>query len=186
MARSRRRSLFALIGVVTAGLVAASLVTGAAGAAPKARTHPAVKAAGTQSSAKITFVGTTNVRQLTQAGGGANFGSNNADAELGPDHELARSTASAPLEGVPVPSPNQLTVGSRPQYNGWEGIDHVDQRFVAGGGNQFSLEPPDQGLCVGTSATSTSRRSGGSSRCSRSARTRRQAPSPTRPTPTSW
>ena len=40
-------------------------------------------------------------------------------------------------------------MGSRPNYDGWEGLDHVDQRFVAGNGNQFSLEPPDQGLCVG-------------------------------------
>ena len=31
---------------------------------------------------------------------------------------------------------------------GWEGLTHADQR-LAGGGNQFSLEPPDQGLCVG-------------------------------------
>jgi hypothetical protein len=29
------------------------------------------------------------------------------------------------------------------------GINHFQQRFVAGGGNQFSIEPPDQGLCVG-------------------------------------
>lgn len=30
----------------------------------------------------------------------------------------------------------------------FDGIDHRDQR-LANGGNQFSLEPPDQGLCVG-------------------------------------
>jgi hypothetical protein len=30
-----------------------------------------------------------------------------------------------------------------------DGINHFQQRFVAGGGNQFSIEPPDQGLCVG-------------------------------------
>jgi hypothetical protein len=30
----------------------------------------------------------------------------------------------------------------------FQGIDHRDQR-LANGGNQFSLEPPDQGLCVG-------------------------------------
>ena len=32
--------------------------------------------------------------------------------------------------------------------NGWEGLNHFQQRFSRGG-NQFSLEPPDQGLCVG-------------------------------------
>jgi hypothetical protein len=30
-----------------------------------------------------------------------------------------------------------------------DAINHFEQRFVAGGGNQFSIEPPDQGLCVG-------------------------------------
>jgi hypothetical protein len=30
----------------------------------------------------------------------------------------------------------------------WQGLDFFDQRF-ANGGNQFSVEPPDQGLCAG-------------------------------------
>jgi hypothetical protein len=30
-----------------------------------------------------------------------------------------------------------------------DGLNHFQQRFIAAGGNQFSLEPPDQGLCVG-------------------------------------
>jgi hypothetical protein len=30
-----------------------------------------------------------------------------------------------------------------------DALNHFQQRFIAGGGNQFSLEPPDQGLCVG-------------------------------------
>jgi hypothetical protein len=30
----------------------------------------------------------------------------------------------------------------------WDGLNFFDSRF-ANGGNQFSVEPPDQGLCVG-------------------------------------
>jgi hypothetical protein len=30
-----------------------------------------------------------------------------------------------------------------------DGLNHFDQRFGAANGNQFSIEPPDQGLCVG-------------------------------------
>lgn len=30
-----------------------------------------------------------------------------------------------------------------------DALNHFQQRFVAGSGNQFSIEPPDQGLCVG-------------------------------------
>src|SRR5207302_2667794 len=38
---------------------------------------------------------------------------------------------------------------SRPQVTtSFEGLNHFQQRF-ARGGNQFSVEPPDQALCVG-------------------------------------
>ncbi len=37
---------------------------------------------------------------------------------------------------------------SNPGFTGWAGLNFEDQRS-ADGGNQFSLEPPDQGLCVG-------------------------------------
>src|SRR6266540_3147039 len=38
---------------------------------------------------------------------------------------------------------------SNPQFDtGFEGLNHYQQRYTRGG-NQFSLEPPDQGLCVG-------------------------------------
>ena len=38
---------------------------------------------------------------------------------------------------------------SNPTFNlGFEGLNHYQQRY-ARGGNQFSLEPPDQGLCAG-------------------------------------
>src|SRR5436189_3184430 len=38
---------------------------------------------------------------------------------------------------------------SNPTFvTGFEGLNHYQQRYSRGG-NQFSLEPPDQGLCVG-------------------------------------
>ena len=38
---------------------------------------------------------------------------------------------------------------SNPQFNiGFEGLNHYQQRY-ARGGNQFSVEPPDQGMCAG-------------------------------------
>ncbi len=52
-----------------------------------------------------------------------------------------------PADHVPAPAPNAIA-SSNPGRSGFDGIDHRDQR-LAGGGNQFSLEPPDQGLCVG-------------------------------------
>src|SRR5581483_12363408 len=38
---------------------------------------------------------------------------------------------------------------SNPTFNfSFEGLNHYQQRY-ARGGNQFSVEPPDQGMCVG-------------------------------------
>jgi hypothetical protein len=45
----------------------------------------------------------------------------------------------------PNPSGNPVTPGSA---SGFQGLDHFDTR-TRDGGNAFSLEPPDQGLCVG-------------------------------------
>ncbi len=52
-----------------------------------------------------------------------------------------------PLDAPIVPS--SAIAGSNPeQVLNFSGLNHRDQR-LANGGNQFSLEPPDQGLCVG-------------------------------------
>lgn len=62
-----------------------------------------------------------------------------------PRHPNSRLTAlSIPeVAGLPI-STNSLG------FRGFSGLNHRDQR-LAYGGNQFSLEPPDQGLCVGKS-----------------------------------
>jgi hypothetical protein len=50
-------------------------------------------------------------------------------------------------KGKPVSSSKKAK--SNPGLNlSFEGLNHFNQRF-ANGGNQFSVEPPDQGLCVG-------------------------------------
>ncbi len=55
------------------------------------------------------------------------------------------SPARAPAAHVPKPATNTV-VGS--DSLGFNGLTHRDQR-LASGGNQFSIEPPDQGLAVG-------------------------------------
>jgi hypothetical protein len=63
----------------------------------------------------------------------------------------AASPAAAAPASIPVVS-GQRVVGAGESVSGFAGLSHFDQRF-AGTGNyvntQFSLEPPDQGLCVG-------------------------------------
>jgi hypothetical protein len=54
-----------------------------------------------------------------------------------------------PLDAPKVKSGN--VAGSNPELTlSFDGLNHFDQRFgSSAGNNQFSLEPPDQGLCVG-------------------------------------
>jgi hypothetical protein len=52
-----------------------------------------------------------------------------------------------PLDAPTVPS--STVAGSTPELSlSFDGLNHRQQR-LANGGNQYSLEPPDQGLCVG-------------------------------------
>ena len=145
MARSRSKWSVA-VAVAVVGLVAAVLVPlGSVGAAPQ-------PAQGRSAHAKVTkerlkLVHKVNVRQLTTSGVTGQSTSGSLAREAGP---WARSEGdrgeAADVPGAPSPSNTSVVVNEN--TNGWEGLDHTDQRF-AGGGNQFSLEPPDQGLCVG-------------------------------------
>lgn len=111
------------------------------------RTGDPVRAKTTQP--QLQRVGAVNVRQLSAqaaAGGGL---SNNLESEAGPwiDFEHEAEGAAEP-NGAGAPSPGNTASTVNENTLGWEGITHTGQR-LAGGGNQFSLEPPDQGLCVG-------------------------------------
>ena len=66
----------------------------------------------------------------------------------GPTHSTGRSASQrAPGSGPSVSSGKKAK--SNPTFNfGFEGLNHYQQRYSRGG-NQFSLEPPDQGLCAG-------------------------------------
>jgi len=58
-------------------------------------------------------------------------------------HPASRPAASDPTVTSAIVSSSVANVGTS-----FNGLTHRDQR-LANGGNQFSLEPPDQGLCVG-------------------------------------
>ena len=74
-----------------------------------------------------------------------------ADGESGPaaypGNIVDRSLSSGGGHGASVNSGAKAK--SNPQFNfGFEGLNLYQQRY-ARGGNQFTVEPPDQGLCVG-------------------------------------
>jgi hypothetical protein len=79
------------------------------------------------------------------------FGADLAELPLlghGPDD--GEDAEAFPIEGWDIPSATDLAVsGTAPELvRSWEGSNHFDSRY-SNGGNQFSGEPPDQGLCVG-------------------------------------
>jgi hypothetical protein len=79
---------------------------------------------------------------FTPSGDGANQEEfSGGDDEV--DKSLSNGTGPAPTV------PNGHKAKSSPQFvSGFEGLNHYQQRYSRGG-NQFSVEPPDQGLCVG-------------------------------------
>jgi hypothetical protein len=70
------------------------------------------------------------------------------DAEEGPNPYSGTISFSTGTGGGPSVNSGKKAK-SNPTFNsGFEGLNHYQQRY-ARGGNQFSVEPPDQGLCVG-------------------------------------
>jgi hypothetical protein len=94
-------------------------------------------------------VGTTDVHAIAAKGPRVLSGAAATPNEFGAwISEGKREAAGSGASSLPRPSPANRPLVSRENHRGWEGLDHADQRLAAGG-NQFSLEPPDQGLCVG-------------------------------------
>jgi hypothetical protein len=70
------------------------------------------------------------------------------DNDPGPDPYNGTISFSAGAGGGPSVSSGQKAK-SNPVFDlGFEGLNHYQQRYSRGG-NQFSVEPPDQGLCAG-------------------------------------
>ena len=59
------------------------------------------------------------------------------------DRSLSRGSGSGASQATPKKAKSNPQLG--PSF---EGLNHYQQRYSRGG-NQFSVEPPDQGLCVG-------------------------------------
>ena len=140
--QSARRGPRAASAIVASIFLLAALVPGAAA--------PALADTGTNTLVPLT-VGTTTTIAAEPTGPGTNAG---AATEIPNTDALERSVkaqvhAALPLgpSGIPNPAP-QSVAGFNRGFFGFNGLSHRDSR-TASGGNQFSLEPPDQGLCVG-------------------------------------
>jgi len=70
------------------------------------------------------------------------------EKEVNRDIPNSQSNAHVPSSHVPRPATVAVAQPGSELGTSFAGLDHFDQR-TADGGNQFSLEPPDQGLCAG-------------------------------------
>jgi hypothetical protein len=197
--------------VLVVGSIAAVGGTGVAGAAtgqPSATTGQTQTQTQTQN---LRYLGSVNLRQLAishapAAGAGTKI-AGPTEIRREPEREGGRGATPPPVRPAPNAANTPVSQGSG-GTSSFVGVTGLLQR-QADNGNQFSLEPPDQGLCAGggfivetvnlafavytdagqqstgrrthprsasspptRAAITTRRRSGGSTPCSRSAKTR--------------
>ncbi|MGZ4149569.1 MAG: hypothetical protein ACXVQJ_05990 [Actinomycetota bacterium] len=144
MPRPTRRSFIAVGALV---LVAGMLQQPVAQAGPSRTTAP-VRALGR--TPPLRQVATQQAAASVHAAGvHAQLAQAQLDAKhLRQESEFGADTETAASSGVPSSS-SRLPVGSGAGLiKAWQGSNHFDSRY-SGNGNQFSGEPPDQGLCVG-------------------------------------
>ena len=116
-----------------------------------------VSAQGGSNTRQIPAAGTTSIRTSAPNAGA---GPQQPEIRSGSDSEEGAGSFNRPRPGfkngkfpkkpLDAPTvPSSAVVGSNPELaNSFDGLNHFDQR-TANGGNQWSLEPPDQGLCAG-------------------------------------
>src|SRR5512138_1775941 len=118
-------------------------------------TMPAWAAAGVVTQVPISGTGSLSTGDFAPSGNGdvtqAEYPGqgDEADGSAGPypGTIVDRSFSSHPGNSVSVNSGKKAK--SNPTFNtGFEGLNLYQQRY-ARGGNQFTVEPPDQGMCVG-------------------------------------
>ena len=130
--------------IVVATLAVAGPVRAAAGASGTTRDIPS---SGTASFAVADTgaSGTSGPETVGSSDGGANL--------------TDRSNSSVPSTPVGATAqPRPVTTSTPGLQTSFDGLSHFDQRFGSSAGvNQFSLEPPDQGLCVGSDGRGNTR-----------------------------
>lgn len=133
---------------------------GAAAIAAALLSLPGAANAAPSDTRQITSSGTTSIRNLATGAGDLQ----QPELRAGPDDEGPAVPSTRPdphfKHGIfpkhPLEAPavaSSAVVGAGPAVRASiQGLNHRDQR-TANGGNQFSLEPPDQALCVGNGFT---------------------------------
>jgi len=89
---------------------------------------------------------------FTPSAQGAGTATGGATDEIPPHEPNSKTIRHGSASGVPVTAGNAVVGGQLSGFGGFNALSHLDQRAAGTGqyaNTQFSLEPPDQGLCVG-------------------------------------
>src|SRR4051794_37998097 len=153
-ASRRRDSMHRLWPHALSGLSAAALLAGTLAApvlaASPAATHSDLRTV-TRGGTITPATGTFTASPSTSTGVSSDEFLGDADEDDGSDQDAANITdrSLSHGQGHAQPTTTGKKAKSDPTFiNGFEGLNHYQQRY-ARGGNQFSVEPPDQALCVG-------------------------------------
>jgi len=110
--------------------------------------------ASSQSITHLSLVGASRLNPTSSSSSSAPTNGTSSEVGQSPPVLIAHSGLQAtrqPAVNVPSSPGNPLATSS-PGFFGFNGLSHLDQRLAGTGpytNTQFSLEPPDQGLCVG-------------------------------------
>jgi hypothetical protein len=138
------------VAIAAAGVLAAGTAVAAGGASSAMASAGSVSVSlGSGTTRVITSSGTASFVQGTssQLGSIDNFEIPGLSEGLAPDRSHS-SGSGAPVG--PITQPKTVTTSNPNLVASFDGLNHFQNRFGStAGSNQFSLEPPDQGLCVG-------------------------------------
>ncbi|HEX6350643.1 MAG TPA: hypothetical protein VF160_14800 [Candidatus Dormibacteraeota bacterium] len=111
------------------------------------------------STREISAAGTTSLQVTSAPSSTDGVDQYETAGTLGGDGLTDRSAGGG--DGTPVGAvtqPHNVTTSTPGLETSFAGLDHFDERFgSSAGGNQFSLEPPDQGLCIGSDGLGNTR-----------------------------
>jgi len=146
MRRNGKRAGLAFTLVVTIAVLAAAVA---------ATTRPAAAAGAKPKVSKLQYLGKTSLRTSGSSSTSVDQGIETSPASEEVDEDVPNSGKSAariPASGVPTASGNGLAATGAENLGSFPGLNHRDQRLSGTGdyaNTNFSLEPPDQALCVG-------------------------------------
>ncbi len=146
--RTFARARLLAVGVAAVPIVAAAMSTGPVSVAASTGSTREIAASGTAGFGGSVTSSTTAVDSWETPGVGGDGGIGTDRSNSGPGGTAVGA----------ISQPKPVTTSTPGLTASFDGLNHFQNRFGStAGGNQFSLEPPDQGLCAGSDGNGNTR-----------------------------